>query len=195
MSQYGKLILIIGVVVACAVGAILPFAFAGSAERDEDANALRDVGRLIQTQGVVSNYSIAVWTDSLDMTLATSDTSEAAIVAYQVCSEHKYRYATSGSFGFIWAMAIKSLNAKLSADDVTASRPYARANLRGLRPKCNSIGSWSCKGRALSLPSPACSMSSFLRVRHRTQFIHAASPMRRTVCVAWGVTEAVLNAD
>jgi hypothetical protein len=73
--------------------------------------------------------------------------------------------------------------------------PYARANLRGLRPKCNSIGSWSCKGRALSLPSPACSMSSFPRVRHRTQFIRAASPMRRTVCVAWGVTEAVLNAD
>jgi hypothetical protein len=89
MSRYGKLILIIGVVVACAVGAIFPFAFASSAERDDDANALRDVGRLVQTQGVVSNYSIAVWTDSLDMTLATSDTSEAAIVAYQVCSEHK----------------------------------------------------------------------------------------------------------
>jgi hypothetical protein len=89
MSQYGKLILIIGVVVACAVGAILPFAFASNAVRDEDANALRDVGRLLQTQGAVSNYSIAVWTDSLDMTLATSDTSEAAIVAYQVCSEHK----------------------------------------------------------------------------------------------------------
>jgi hypothetical protein len=86
MSQYGKLILIIGVVVACAVGAILPFAFAGSAERDEDANALRDVGRLVETQGVISNYSIAVWTDSLDMTLATPDTSEAA---YQICDEHK----------------------------------------------------------------------------------------------------------
>jgi hypothetical protein len=70
MSRYGKLILIIGVVVACAVGAILPFAFASSAERDEDANALRDVGRLVQTQGgVISNYSIAIWTDSLDMTL------------------------------------------------------------------------------------------------------------------------------
>jgi hypothetical protein len=89
MSWYGTLILIIGVVVACAVGAILPFAFASNGVRDEDANALRDVGRLVQTQGVVSNYSIAVWTDSLDMTLATSDTSEAAIVAYQVCSEHK----------------------------------------------------------------------------------------------------------
>ena len=59
MSRYGKLILIIGVAMACAVGAILPFAFASSAERDEDANALRDVG------GVITNYSIAVWTDSL----------------------------------------------------------------------------------------------------------------------------------
>jgi hypothetical protein len=84
MSRYGKLILIIGVAVACAVGAILPFAFASSAERGEDANALGDVGRVMQRQGV-----IAVWTDSLDMTLATPDTSEAAIVAYQICNEHK----------------------------------------------------------------------------------------------------------
>ena len=60
MSRYGKLILIIGVAVACAVGAILPFAFASSAERDEDANALRDVGRVMQRQGVITNYSIAV---------------------------------------------------------------------------------------------------------------------------------------
>ena len=43
----------------------------------------------MQTQGVITNYSIAVWTDSLDMTLALPDTSEAAIVAYQVCSENK----------------------------------------------------------------------------------------------------------
>ena len=89
MSRYGKLILIISAVLVCAVGAILPFAFASSPERDEDANALRGVGRLMQTQGVITNYSIAVWTDSLDMTLAIPDTSEAAIVAYQVCSEHK----------------------------------------------------------------------------------------------------------
>jgi hypothetical protein len=90
MSRYGKLILIIGVAVACAVGAILPpLAFASSPERDEDANALRDVGRVMQRQGVITNYSIAVWTDSLDMTLATPDTSEAAIVAYQICNEHK----------------------------------------------------------------------------------------------------------
>jgi hypothetical protein len=89
MSRYGKLILIIGVAMACAVGAILPFAFASSAERDEDANALRGVGRVMQRQGVITNYSIAVWTDSLDMTLATPDTSEAAIVAYQICNEHK----------------------------------------------------------------------------------------------------------
>jgi hypothetical protein len=46
-----------------------------------------------------------------------------------------------------------------------------------------------------SLPSPACSMSSFPRVRHRTHFIRAALPMRWTVRVAWGITEAVLNAD
>jgi hypothetical protein len=89
MSRYAKLILIIGVAVACAAGAILPFALASSAERTKDANALRDVGRLVQTQRVISNYSIAVWTDSLDMTLTTPDTSEAAIVAYQICSEHK----------------------------------------------------------------------------------------------------------
>jgi hypothetical protein len=89
MSRFGKLVLVIGAIAACAVGAILPFAFASNANRDEDSNALRDVGRLMQTQGVISNYSIAGWTDSLDMTLATPDTSEAAIVAYQVCSEHK----------------------------------------------------------------------------------------------------------
>ena len=89
MSRYGKLIIIISAVMICAAGAILPFAFASSPERDEDANALRGVGRVMQSQGVITNYSIAVWTDSLDMTLATPDTSEAAIVAYQVCSEHK----------------------------------------------------------------------------------------------------------
>ena len=82
MSRYGKLILIISAVLVCAVGAILPFAFASSPERDEDANALRGVGRLMQTQGVITNYCIAVWTDSLDMTLAIPDTSEAAMVAY-----------------------------------------------------------------------------------------------------------------
>jgi hypothetical protein len=89
MHRYGKFILIISAVIVCAVGAILPFAFASGAERDEDANALRDVGRLMQTQGVIACYSIAFWTDSLDMTLAIRDTSEAAIVAYQVCSEDK----------------------------------------------------------------------------------------------------------
>ena len=89
MTRYGKLVLIIGAVTVCAVGAILPFAFASNADRDEDANVLRDVGRHMQTQGVISNYSIAAWSDSLDMTLATPDTSEAAIVAYQVCSEHQ----------------------------------------------------------------------------------------------------------
>jgi hypothetical protein len=89
MSRYGKLIFITGAAIVCVVVVILQFAFASGAERDEDANALRDVGRLLQTQGVITNYSIAVWTDSLDMTLAMPDTSEAAIVAYQVCSENK----------------------------------------------------------------------------------------------------------
>jgi len=42
MSRYGKLILTIGAVTVCAVGAILPFTFASSAERNEDANALRE---------------------------------------------------------------------------------------------------------------------------------------------------------
>jgi hypothetical protein len=89
MSRYGKLILVIGAVTVCAAGAILPFTIASNAERDEDADVPRNVGRLMQTQGVISNYSIARWTDSLDMTLATPDTSEAAVVAYQVCSERK----------------------------------------------------------------------------------------------------------
>jgi hypothetical protein len=48
-------------------------------------------GRLIQTQGVISNFSIAVWTDSLDMTLATPDTSEGAIVATKHAANTKYR--------------------------------------------------------------------------------------------------------
>jgi hypothetical protein len=51
VTRYGKLVLIIGAVTVCAVGAILPFAFASNADRDEDANALRDVGRHMQTQG------------------------------------------------------------------------------------------------------------------------------------------------
>ena len=42
----------------------------------------------IETQGMISSYSIAAWTDSLDMTLDTAlDTSHAAIIAYQVCSK------------------------------------------------------------------------------------------------------------
>jgi hypothetical protein len=87
MSRYGKLVLIISAVIVCAAGAILPFALARGA--DEDTNALRDIGRVMQTQGVITKYSIAVLTDSLDLTLATPDTSEAAIVAYQICSEYK----------------------------------------------------------------------------------------------------------
>jgi hypothetical protein len=90
MSRYRKLMLIVGAVVACAVGALLPFAFAGRAEHDEDANTLGKVGHLVQTQGMVANYSIGAWTDALDMTLETAlDTADAAILAYQVCSELK----------------------------------------------------------------------------------------------------------
>jgi len=80
----------------CAVTAILLLVSGpvvlprGSAERDADANALRNVGQVVETQGMISNYSIAAWTDSLDMTLDTAlDTSHAAIIAYQVCSELK----------------------------------------------------------------------------------------------------------
>jgi hypothetical protein len=60
MSGYGKLVLIISAVIVCAVGAILPFVFAPGAEREEDANALKDIGRIMQTQGVINKYSIAV---------------------------------------------------------------------------------------------------------------------------------------
>ena len=96
MSLYRKLILVVGSLSVCAVGAIFSLASGlvvlpgGSAEHDADANALRNVGHLIETQGMISSYSIAAWTDSLDMTLDTAlDTSHAAIIAYQVCSESK----------------------------------------------------------------------------------------------------------
>ena len=90
MSRNRKLILIVAPVGACAVGAILPFAFASSTEREEDANALRKIGQLIQSQGTVANYSIGAWSDSLDMTLETAlDKADAAILAYHVCSELK----------------------------------------------------------------------------------------------------------
>ena len=96
MSLYRKLLLVVGAVLVCAVGAILALVSGllvlsrGSAEHDADANALRNVGHLVETQGMISSYSIAAWTDSLDMTLDTAlDTSHAAIIAYQVCSESK----------------------------------------------------------------------------------------------------------
>jgi hypothetical protein len=47
MSRYKKLtlVLIIGAVLVCAVGALLPFVFTSSAEREKDANALKEAGR------------------------------------------------------------------------------------------------------------------------------------------------------
>jgi hypothetical protein len=91
MSRYKKLtlVLIIGAVSVCAVGALLPFVFTSSAEREKDANALKEAGRLLQVEGTVISYSIAAWSDKFDVTLATPDTSEAAIVAFQVCSQNK----------------------------------------------------------------------------------------------------------
>jgi hypothetical protein len=80
MSLYRKLILVVGSLSVCAVGAIFSLASGlvvlpgGSAEHDADANALRNVGHLIETQGMISSYSIAAWTDSLDMTLPSSPT-------------------------------------------------------------------------------------------------------------------------
>jgi hypothetical protein len=90
MSRYTKLILVIGVVVVCAAGAILSLAPAKNVEHDGDADALRTAGDLIQKQGMGSSYSIGAWTNRFDVTLdAALDTSDAAIVAYQVCSEPK----------------------------------------------------------------------------------------------------------
>ena len=90
MSQHRKLVLIVVAVVLCAVGAILPFALASNAEHDEDANTVRKIGDLVQTQGIVAYYSIGAWTDILDMTLETAlDSADAAILAYHVCSELK----------------------------------------------------------------------------------------------------------
>ena len=90
MRGYGKLILFIGAVLLCAVGAILSLAFANSIEHDGDADALKTAGDLVEKQGMISSYSIGVWTNHLDMTLDTAlDTSDAAIIAYQVCSELK----------------------------------------------------------------------------------------------------------
>ena len=90
MSRYTKLILVIGIVVVCAAGAILSLAPAKNVEHDGDADALRTAGDLIQKQGMGSTYSIGAWTNRFDVTLdAALDTSDAAIVAYQVCSEPK----------------------------------------------------------------------------------------------------------
>jgi hypothetical protein len=90
MSRYGKLIFVVGAVFVCAVGAILSLSFASSVEHDGDADALKTAGDLVETQGMISSYSIGVWTNRLDMTLDTAlDTSDAAIIAYQVCSELK----------------------------------------------------------------------------------------------------------
>jgi hypothetical protein len=90
MSGYGKLILVIGAVLVCAVGAILSLAFANSIEHDGDADALKTASDLVEKQGMISSYSIGLWTNHLDMTLDTAlDTSDAAIVAYQVCNELK----------------------------------------------------------------------------------------------------------
>ena len=90
MSQHRKLVLTVVAVVLCAVGAILPFALASNAEHDEDANALRKIGDLVQTQGTVAYYAIGAWTNIIDMTLETElDSADAAILAYHVCSELK----------------------------------------------------------------------------------------------------------
>ena len=69
MSGYGKLIVVIGAVLLCAVGAILSLAFANSIEHDGDADALKTAGDLVENQGMISSYSIGVWTNHLDMTL------------------------------------------------------------------------------------------------------------------------------
>jgi hypothetical protein len=58
MSGYGKLILFIGAVLLCAVGAILSLAFANSIEHDGDADALKTAGDLVENQGMISSYSI-----------------------------------------------------------------------------------------------------------------------------------------
>ena len=91
MNLYRKLTLAVGSVLVCAAGAIFSLVSGlvappgGSAEHDADANALRNVGHIVETQGMISSYSIAAWTDSLDMTLDTAlDTSHAATIAYQV---------------------------------------------------------------------------------------------------------------
>jgi hypothetical protein len=96
MSLYRKLTLAVSSVLVCAAGAIFSLVSGlvappgGSAEHDADANALRNVGHIVETQGMISGYSIAAWTDSLDMTLDTAlDTSHAATIAYQVCSVSK----------------------------------------------------------------------------------------------------------
>jgi hypothetical protein len=90
MSRYRKLTFLVGAVLVCAVGAILSFSFANSVEHDGDVDALKAAGDLVETQGMISSYSISAWTNHLNMTLETAlDTSDAAMIAYQVCSELK----------------------------------------------------------------------------------------------------------
>ena len=66
MRGYGKLILFIGAVLLCAVGAILSLAFANSIEHDGGADALKTAGDVVENQGMISSYSIGIWTNHLD---------------------------------------------------------------------------------------------------------------------------------
>ena len=90
VSRYGTLILIVAAVLVCAVAAILRLPFAKTVEHEEDGDALKTAGDIAETKGMISGYSIGTWTHHFDMSLdASMDTSDAAIIAYQVCSELK----------------------------------------------------------------------------------------------------------
>jgi hypothetical protein len=90
VSRYGTLILIVAAVLVCGVAAILRLPFAKTVEHEEDGEALKTAGDIAETKGMISGYSIGTWTHHFDMSLdASMDTSDAAIIAYQVCSELK----------------------------------------------------------------------------------------------------------
>jgi len=89
MTRYRTLLLIIGAVLVCAIGAILSLSFA-NIKHDGDTDALKTAGDLVETEGMISSYSIGAWANHLDMTLNTAlDTADAAMLAYHVCSELK----------------------------------------------------------------------------------------------------------
>jgi hypothetical protein len=120
-SAHVKFILVGAAVVMCAIALDLSLEaskqltaelFGSRTEYDADADALEKVADRAESEGLISKYSFAFWTDSLDMTLDSAlGSSDAAVIAFQVCENARYRCASTGQFASIWPMATKQPNA------------------------------------------------------------------------------------